>query len=84
MVKLLLKFSAGVYVSPASSVFTSAIVPLAVHTPVPALYVEVTEPEVPVSRLPAAGFDSVSVTVTFALSTSLTTISVRLSGVSSV
>ena len=37
IVKLLLKFSVGVKVSPASSVLTSAIAPLAVQTPVPAL-----------------------------------------------
>ena len=37
MVKLLLKSAAGVKVSPASRVLTSAIAPLAVHTPVPAL-----------------------------------------------
>ena len=37
IVKLLLKFAAGVNVSPASSVFTSAIAPLAVQTPVRAL-----------------------------------------------
>ena len=43
-----------------------------------------TAPDVPVFRLPAAGSDSVSVAVTVALSTSLTTISVRLRGVSSV
>ena len=36
------------------------------------------------SALPAAAFDKVSVAVTLALSTSLTTMSVRLSGVSSV
>ncbi len=84
MVKLPLKLTVGVKVSPASKVFTSAMVPDAVHTPVPALYVEVTAPDVPVFRLPAAALDKVSVTVTLALSTSLTTISVRLSGVSSV
>ena len=37
MVKLLLKFSAGVNVSAASKVFTSALAPVAVHTPVPLL-----------------------------------------------
>ena len=37
MVKVLLKFSAGVKVTPASSVLTSAIAPLAVHTPVAAI-----------------------------------------------
>ncbi len=84
IVKFALKFAAGVNVTPASSAFTSAFAPAAVHTPVPALYVEVTDPEVPVLRLPAAVFDSVSVTVTFALSTSATTMSVRFSAVSSV
>ena len=68
--------------SPASSVFTSAIAPLAVHTP--AAKVEVTSPEVAVFKLPAARSESVRVTVTLALSTSLTTMSVRLSAVSSV
>ena len=37
MVKVLLKLAAGVKVSPASRVLTSAIAPLAVQTPVPAL-----------------------------------------------
>ena len=37
MVKLLLKLSAGVKLTPASKVLTSASAPLAVHTPVPAL-----------------------------------------------
>jgi pilus assembly protein CpaE len=37
MVKLLLKSSAGVKLTPASKVLTSASAPLAVHTPVPAL-----------------------------------------------
>ena len=37
IVKLLLKFKAGVKVTPASNAFTSARAPLAVHTPVPAL-----------------------------------------------
>ena len=84
MLKLLLKFAAGLNVTPASSAFTSATAPVAVHTPVPALYVEVTAPEVAVFNAPAAAFDSVSVAVTFGLSISLTTMSVRFSGVSSV
>ena len=37
IVKLPLKLAAGVKVRPASSAFTSAMAPLAVHTPVPAL-----------------------------------------------
>ena len=37
IVKLPLKFAAGVNVSPASSALTSAIAPAAVQTPVPAL-----------------------------------------------
>ena len=37
MVKLLLKSAVGVKVSAASSALTSAVAPLAVHTPVPAL-----------------------------------------------
>ena len=43
-----------------------------------------TAPAVPVFRLPAAGMESVSVAVTLALSTSLTTMSVRFFAVSSV
>ena len=82
--KLPLKFSAGVKVSPASRTFTSAIAPLALHTPVAALYVEVTAPEVAVLKLPAAALDNVKLAVTAGLSTSLTTMSVRFSGVSSV
>ena len=82
MVKLLLKFSAGVKVTPASKALTSAIAPLAVHTP-PA-NVEVTAPEVPVFKLPAATFERVRVAVMVALSTSLATMSIRFSAVSSV
>ena len=52
IVKLLLKLAAGVNVRPASSVLTSAMAPLAVQTPMPALYVEVTAPEVAVFKLP--------------------------------
>ena len=37
IVKLALKLRLGVKVTPASRVFTSAVAPLAVHTPVPAL-----------------------------------------------
>ena len=72
----------GLKVTPASRVFTSAVAPLAVHTP--PTKVEVTAPDVPVVRLPAATSDKVSVTVTVALSTSVTTMLVRLSSVSSV
>ena len=82
MVKLLLKFVAGVNVSPASRVFTSAIAPLAVQAP--PTNVEVTEPEVPVFNDPAAGSDSVKLTVTFAQSTTMTTMKDRFSAVSSV
>src|SRR5262245_17799497 len=84
IVKLPLKSWVGVQVSPASNALTFATGPLAVHTPVPTTYVDVTEPDVPVFKLPAAGLDNVSVTVTVGLSTSLTTISVRFSAVSSV
>src|ERR1043166_4324733 len=84
IVKLLLKFEAGVNVRPASKTLTSARAPLAVQTPVPETYVDVTEPEVPVFKLPAAGLDRVNVAVTLALSASLITMSIRLSGVSSV
>ena len=70
-------------VTPASSTLTSTSAPLAVQTPVPALKVDVTAPEARWTGS-AAAFDSVKVAVTFALSTSLMTISVRLSGVSSV
>ena len=55
---------------------------MAVQTP--ALKVEVTAPEVPVVRLPAAVLDRVSVAVTVALSTSVATMSVRFFAVSSV
>ena len=37
MVKLLLKLTVGVKVNAASSALTSAVAPLALHTPVPAL-----------------------------------------------
>ena len=83
MVKLLLKLEAGVKVNPASKVLTLAIAPVAVQTPVPAIYVEVTAPEVPVFKLPAGGLERVSVAVTLALSTSVITISIRFKGVSS-
>ena len=43
-----------------------------------------TAPDVPVFKLPAAVFDNVSVAVMFALSMSVTTMSVRLSAVFSV
>ncbi len=83
-VKFELKFDAGVNTTAASNTFTSAIAPLAVQTPVPATYVEVTAPDVPVDNEPAAGFESVSVAVNEPPSVSLATISIRLSGVSSV
>ena len=84
IVKLAFTFNAGMNVTPASKLFTSAIAPDAVHTPVPALYVEVTAPDVPVLKLPSDVLDNVNVAVTDALSTSLTTMSVRFNGVSSV
>src|SRR5687767_3445616 len=84
MLKLPLKLAAGLNVTPESRAFTLASAPLADHTPVAALYVEVTPPDVAVERLPASGFDKVSVAAVMApLSTSLTAMSVRLSGVSS-
>jgi hypothetical protein len=46
--------------------------------------VDVTLPDVPTLRLPAAGFDKVRVTVTVVLSASLTTMLVRLRATSSV
>src|SRR5436190_2145264 len=79
IVKLLLKFGAGLNVTPASRVLTSARAPLAVQTPF--TKVEVTAPEVAVVRVPAAVFDSVNVAVTLGLSGSVMTISIRLSGV---
>ena len=69
-------------VTPASKVLTLAMAPLAVHTP--PTNVEVTAPDVPVLRLPAATSDRVSVAVTFALSTSLATMLIRFNAVSSV
>src|SRR6185503_5677881 len=60
IVKLPLKLAAGVKVRPARRMFTFAIAPLAVQTPVAALYVEVTAPEVAVFKLPAVGSDSVN------------------------
>ena len=50
----------------------------------PATYVEVTALDVPVDSEPAEELESVSVTVTVALSMSVTTMSIRSSGVSSV
>src|SRR5688572_23965907 len=82
IVKLVLYSGAGVKMTPASNVFTSAMGPEAVHTPL--TKVEVTLPDVPVLRLPAAVVDSVNVAVTLALSASDATMSVRFSGVSSV
>ena len=84
IVKLLLKFNAGVKVTPISKVLTLATAPEAVQIPVPATYVEVTAPDVAVLSKPAAVLDSVNVTVTLAESTSVTTMSVRFNTVSSV
>src|SRR5262245_20846004 len=72
-----LKFAAGLKVNPASSALTSPTAPEAVQTP--ATSDDVTEPKEPELNVPAAGFDSVSVTVTL-LSTSVTTMLARLSG----
>ena len=84
MLKFELKFADGVNTTPASSVLTFAIAPDALQTPVAALYVDVTAPEVPVDKPPAAAFERVSVAVTDELSISDTTMSIRFSGVSSV
>jgi hypothetical protein len=84
IVKLELKLLVGVNLTPASNALTSAIAPLAVHTPVPVLYVEVTAFDVPVLNAPAEGLESVSVAVRVALSISAATISIKLSDVSSV
>src|SRR5688572_23536828 len=81
MVKLPLKLSAGLKETPASRALTLAIGPLALQTP-PAK-VDVTAPEMAVVSTPAAGFDKVSRTATFALSLSLIAMSVRLRGISS-
>src|SRR5438105_11458469 len=70
IVKLLLKFRAGLKVTPASKALTSAMAPLALHTPVPGLEVEVTAPEVAVDRVRAAPLDRVRVAVMLAQSTS--------------
>ena len=82
MLKALSKSGAGVKVKAANKVLMSAQAPLAVHTP--AAKLDVTAPDVPVFKLPAAAFDRVSVAVRLAWSRSATTISVRFSGVSSV
>src|SRR5437016_5937988 len=82
--KLALEFEAGVNVTPASSVLMCAVGPDALQVPVPALYVEVTGPEVAVRRLPAHGFDSVRVAVRVGLSISDATMSTRSSATSSV
>ena len=84
MVKSPLNSALGVKLTPVNKVFTSSVAPLAVQTPVPALYVEVTLPLVAVDKLPAAALESVKVTVKFALSISLATISAKFSSVSSV
>ncbi len=65
IVKALLKLGEGVKVKPANQVFTLVIAPLAFHTPVLALKVEVTVPDVDVFNLPAAILESVKVAVIF-------------------
>src|ERR1043165_749305 len=84
MLKFALKLVAGVNVTRPRRTLTSAMGPDAVHTP--ALNDDVAPPLVAglAASVPAGGFESVRVTVTFALSTSLTTMSIRLSAVSSV
>ncbi len=82
MLKLVVKFDAGVNTTPANKVFTFAIAPLAVQTP--ALNTEVTAPDVAVLSEPAATFDKVNVTVRLGLSISLVTISMRFNATSSV
>jgi hypothetical protein len=84
MLKLPLELLPGLNVTAASSALTLPVAPLAVQTPVAALKLDVTAPDVPVESAPAAGLDSVRVAVTVALSMSVATISVRLCGVSSV
>ena len=69
-------------VTPDNKVFTSASAPEALHTP--ATNVEVTEPEDAVFNVPAPTTDSVNVAVTASPSTSVITMSVRLSAASSV
>ena len=64
-------------VTPANKTLTSATAPLALQTPVPGVQVEVTEPEVAVLKDPAVKSSNVNVTVTLALSTSVTTMSIR-------
>src|SRR5438128_506373 len=82
MVKLLLKFRAGLKVTPASKVLTSAIAPLALHTPVPALFVDVTAPAVIYTISLHDALPIFRVAVMLALSTSLATMLIRLSAVS--
>ena len=65
MVKVALKLEAGVKATAASAALRSANVPLAVHVPVPAVKLDVTEPNVPVVSAPAAGFDRTSAKVSF-------------------
>src|SRR5438477_525583 len=84
MVKLLLKFRAGLKVTPASKADTKTIRLQSSHMPMSYADLCVTAPEVAVVRLPAATFDRVRVAVMLALSTSLATMSIRLSVVSSV
>ena len=84
IVKLPLALAAGVKVKPANNAFTSAVAPLALHTPVLALYVEVTLPDVAVLSAPAATLDKVRVAVWVVLSLSVITISTRFNATSSV
>src|SRR5438874_806143 len=79
---LLLKFRAGLNVTPASRALTSATAPEAVHTP--PLKVDVTAPDWPVLQVPAAASAVDKVCVMAALSTSDATMPVRFSGVSTV
>ena len=82
MVKFWSWSAAGVKVTPASRVLTSATAPLALQTP-PAK-VEVTAPEVAVERVPAAASERVRVAVRVSpLSGSVMTMSVRLKAAAS-
>ena len=74
----------GVNVNAASKVFTLAIKPLALHTPVVALKLDVTAPDVPVFKLPAFTSDSVIVAVVVVESVSLMTMFTKFLAVSSV
>src|SRR5438477_196586 len=84
MVKLLLKFRAGLKVTPASKALTRS----EEHTSELQSHVKLVGGLLPdkktVVRLPAATFDRVRVAVMLALCTSLATMSIRLCAVSSV